>query len=85
MSVADGNTTAKEAARALDALAALSVELSCHCDRPPDELVLDAGKLKETCSAIDEAVASLRRVLMLAERRDGPLVSAPRDPGKAGA
>jgi hypothetical protein len=32
--------TASEAGKALDALAALSVELSCHCNVPPDTLIL---------------------------------------------
>lgn len=74
MTDAPAPTTAREAAKALDALAALSVELACHCDKPPEELVLGAGKLRETCATIDDAVASLRRILAAAEARDGPLV-----------
>lgn len=69
--------TAEEAAKALDALAALSVELACHCDAPPDKLVLGAAKLKETCETIDHAVAALKRILHAAEGRDGPLVDRP--------
>jgi hypothetical protein len=65
---------AEEAAKALDALAALSVELACHCEGPPDQLVLGAAKLKETCATIDEAVASLKHILAVTQARDGPLL-----------
>ena len=65
---------AEQAAEALDMLAALSVELACHCDAPPDRLVLGAGKLKEPSRTIDDAVESLKRILVAAEAREGPLV-----------
>ena len=66
----------EQAAEALDMLAALSVELYCQCDAPPDRLVLAAGELKQACGTIDEAVAALRRILAAAEARDGPLVDS---------
>ena len=56
--------TAIEAGKVLDTLAALSVRLSCRCDVAPDTLVLDAGKVKEACDAIDDAVLSLKRILV---------------------
>lgn len=71
------STAAKEAAKALDALAALSVELACHCDVPPETLVLGAAKLKQTCATIDEAVASLKEILAATQARDGPLLPTP--------
>ena len=55
----------KEAGKVLDALAAISVQLSCHANAPPHTLVLSATKVRETCDAIDEAVASLKKILML--------------------
>ena len=55
--------TAIEAGKVLDALAALSIRLSCHCDGPPDTLVLEARKVREACDAIDGAVGALKRIL----------------------
>ena len=55
----------KEAGKVLDALAAISVQLSCHANAPPHTLVLSASKVRETCDAIDEAVTSLKKILML--------------------
>jgi len=63
----DANKAAAEAGKVLDALSALSMELSCHCDVPPDRLVLQAGQLRDTCEAIDEAVESLKRILAIAD------------------
>jgi hypothetical protein len=77
MTSQEQDRTAVEAARVLDTLAALSVELACHCDVPPERLVLQAAKVRETCATLDEAVAALKRILSLAELREGPLV----DPG----
>ena len=57
---------AQEAARALDALASVSIELSCHCDTHPSTLVLSAGKLRETCATIDDAVRALKEILEIA-------------------
>jgi len=52
-----------EAEKILDALTALSVNLSCHCDVPPHTMVLPASKVREVCDEIDEAVAALKRLL----------------------
>lgn len=62
----DARQTEKEAGKALDALAALSVELTCQCDVPPHTLVLPAGKLREACATIDEAVGALKKILAIA-------------------
>ncbi len=64
--------TASEAGKALDALAALSVELSCHCDVHPDTLILPARKVREACDTIDEAVFALKRILALSTAGGGP-------------
>ena len=56
-----------EAGKVLDALAAISVQLACHAKQPPHMLVLSAGQVRSTCDAIDEAVASLKKILMLAD------------------
>ena len=65
---------ATEAGKALDALAALSVELTCHCDVPPHTLVLPASKLLEACATIDEAVIALKEILAIAHKRgQGPV------------
>jgi len=65
---------ADEAAKVLDALAAVSMELSCHCDVPPHTLVLSASKVQETCSKIDDAVSALKKILEIAVRSgQGPV------------
>jgi hypothetical protein len=65
--------TAAEVTKVLDDLAALSIDLSCHCDVPPHRLVLPAVKVREACEAIDDAVASLKRILaMTATNGIGP-------------
>ena len=65
---------ADEAARVLDALAAVSMELSCHCDVPAHTLVLSASKVQETCAKIDEAVGALKKILEIAvENGHGPV------------
>lgn len=66
MTMQPAKQTAIEAGRILDDLAALSIDLSCHCDVPPHTLVLPAGKVREACDAIDDAVASLKRILAIA-------------------
>ncbi len=68
---------AMEAAKVLDALAVISHDLSCHGSAPtPEEKVLSAQEVAEVCSAIDEAVASLRRILTLSEASGaGPLAT----------
>ncbi len=75
--------TAIEAGKVLDTLAALSVELSCHCDVPPTTLVLEAGKVKEACEAIDDAVSSLKRILALTDASGASIFvdSAGKSPG----
>ena len=66
--------TAAEAGRILDALAALSADLACHCDVPPHTIILPASKVREACDAIDEAVAALKRILDIAqESGHGPI------------
>jgi hypothetical protein len=66
MTTQPAKDTAIEAGKILDDLAALSIDLSCHCDVPPHTLVLPASKLREACVAIDDAVASLKRILAIA-------------------
>ena len=63
--------TAAEAGKVLDTLAALSIELACRCEVPPQQLVLDAATLKDACQAIDDAVASLKRILAIEESGRG--------------
>jgi len=64
----------KEAGKVLDALAAISVQLSCHANAPPHTLVLSASKVRETCDAIDQAVTSLKKILTIAaDERGGPV------------
>jgi hypothetical protein len=63
--------TAAEAGKILDDLAALSIDLSCHCDALPHALVLPASKVREACDAIDDAVASLKRILSIAAASGG--------------
>jgi hypothetical protein len=78
--------TVIEAGKVLDSLAALSVQLSCHCDVAPDTLVLRAGKVKEACEAIDDAVAALKRILAITDAKgtsifvDSPDNKKPRIP-----
>ena len=68
--------TLKEAGKALDALAALSVQLSCQCDVPPETLVLPAGKLREACAVIDEAVSALKKIVVIADEDGGGRLNA---------
>ncbi len=70
--------TASEAGKALDALAALSVQLSCQCDVHPDTLILPARKVQEACSVIDEAVLALKKILVIADAGGGGPGIAPR-------
>jgi hypothetical protein len=65
----------EEAAKVLDALAVISTEFSCHSKAPPHTLVLSAGKLRETCDVIDEAVRALREILKIAVENSGGPVS----------
>ena len=67
--------TALEAGKALDALAALSVQLSCHRNAHPDTLILPASKVHEACSIIDEAVTALKKIIRTADAQGhGPAV-----------
>lgn len=57
---------ANEASKVLDTLAAVSVDLQCHCGEPAHKLVLSASKVQETCDKIDEAVVALKKILAIA-------------------
>jgi hypothetical protein len=83
MPIHNVQATAIEAGKVLDTLAALSVELSCHCDVPPTTLVLEAGKVKEACETIDDAVSSLKRILALTDASGASIFvdSAGKSPG----
>jgi hypothetical protein len=74
MDALQGN--ALEAGKALDALAALSVQLSCHCDTHPDTLILPARKVHEACAIIDEAVNALKKIIRDADTA-GPGAAKP--------
>ena len=75
MSPTNGENTVDEVGKVLDALAALSLDLSCHCDVAPHTLVLPASKVREACDAIDVAVDSLKRILVVAAAVEGGPVS----------
>ena len=74
---------ANEAAKVLDALAAVSMELQCHCREQAHKLVLSATEVQETCAKIDDAVGALKKILEIAvENGQGPAPHpAPRTPG----
>jgi len=66
--------TAAEVSSVLDSLEALAVDLSCHCEVPPDTLILTAQRTRDACAAIDEGVAALRRILQISvEAGGGPI------------
>jgi hypothetical protein len=66
--------TAIEVCKILDALAALSYDLACHCDVPPDTLILSAKKTRDACESIQGAVAALKRILQISEDSgNGPI------------
>jgi hypothetical protein len=72
--------TAEEVAKVLDALSALALDLSCHCDVPPDTLILSARRTREACDAIDEAVKALKTILQIsAAAGGGPIPGAVQD------
>ena len=58
--------TTVEVVKVLDCLSAISADLNCKCDPPPQQMVLSAADLRDACAAIDEAVDSLRRLLAAA-------------------
>ena len=73
----DANTskqTAAEVGKVLDALATLSYDIDCHCDVADDEKVLTAGRVRETCAAIRQAVTALKRILQITEEHGGGLI-----------
>jgi hypothetical protein len=78
MSTQPAKDAAVEAGKILDDLAALSIDLSCHCAAAPHTLVLPASKVREACDAIDDAVASLKRILAIAAASgSGPVPPPP--------
>lgn len=74
--------TTTEVVTVLDCLSALSADLNCKCAVPGEELVLSSAQVKEACAAIDEAVDSLKRLLIISVAEGGgpqsPPPSAPR-------
>ena len=62
---------AMEVSKVLDALAALAVDLSCHCELPPDTLILSAKKTRDACTAIEEGVSALREILQISVAAGG--------------
>ncbi|MEP7205868.1 MAG: hypothetical protein ABI920_02930 [Casimicrobiaceae bacterium] len=67
---------AVEVCEVLDRLTALSLDIACHGDHPPEQLVLSAADVRESCETISEAVASLKRILMITEAHGGGLIPA---------
>ena len=65
------HVAASEAGKVLDALAALSAQLSCHCDVHPETLILPARRVKEACETIDAAVSALKKIVFVAEEAGG--------------
>lgn len=63
--------TAIEVCKVLDALSALSVDLSCHNEVLPDKLVLSVQRTRDTCAAIDEAVSALKKILEISVASGG--------------
>jgi hypothetical protein len=68
--------TAVEVCKVLDALSALAMDLSCHCDVPPETLILSAQKTREACDAIEEGVAALKSILQISEAAGGGPIPA---------
>jgi len=67
--------TATEVGKVLDALAALSYDIECHCANLPDDAkVLTALRGRETCAAIREAVTALKKILLITEQHGGGLL-----------
>jgi len=69
--------TTTEVVNVLDCLSALSADLSCKCTVPPHALVLSSNQVKEACAAIDEAVESLKRLLVISVAEGGGPPSLP--------
>jgi hypothetical protein len=72
--------TTTEVVNVLDCLSALSADLNCKCTVPPDALVLSASQVREACAAIDEAVDSLKRLLIISVAEGGGPPSLPPSP-----
>ena len=69
--------TTTEVVNVLDCLSALSADLNCKCAPDGHALVLSADQVKEACAAIDEAVDSLKRLLMISVAEGGGPQSMP--------
>jgi len=69
--------TTTEVVNVLDCLSALSADLNCKCAAPGEKLVLSSTQVKEACAAIDEAVDSLKRLLIVSVAEGGGPQSAP--------
>jgi hypothetical protein len=71
-------TTAQalEVCKVLDALSALAADLSCHCDVPPDTLILSAKKTRDACAAIEEGVSALKTILQISVAAGGGPIPA---------
>lgn len=71
-------STSKEAAvevgKILDALATLSYDIECHADLPDAAMVLSAARVRETCAAIRQAVAALKKILLITEQHGGGMI-----------
>ena len=68
--------TSAEVSKVLDALEALAVDLSCDCEVPPDTLVLSAHKTRAACTAIEEGVTALRKILQISVAAGGGPIPA---------
>ena len=69
--------TTTEVVNVLDCLSALSADLNCKCAQPDEALVLSSSQVKEACAAIDEAVDSLKRLLVISVAEGGGPPSLP--------
>jgi hypothetical protein len=66
--------TAAEVSNVLDTLEALAADLSCHCEVPPDTLILSAQRTRDACAAIEGGVAAMRRILQISvDAGGGPI------------
>ena len=75
--------TTTEVVNVLDCLSALSADLNCKCAAPGEELVLSSSQVKDACAAIDEAVDSLKRLLIISVAEGGgPAQSPPPPPAR---
>ena len=70
------SATAAEVCKVLDSLSALAVDLSCHCDVPPDTMILSAQKTRDACAAIETGVAALRKILQISVAAGGGPIPA---------